>query len=120
MESAKVPACSRTGCICPEFSAYLKPMWGTWAASRRLSSMGRSSSAGSQKLGAAKITPSAPLSFTASRMYFPFSFSSGWYFAEVSAERCRKACERASSGSPAVGTSSSSQRFTSMKSSSTT
>jgi len=23
MESAKVPACSRIGCICPEFSAYL-------------------------------------------------------------------------------------------------
>ena len=26
IESAKVPACSRMGCICPEFSAYLKAM----------------------------------------------------------------------------------------------
>src|ERR1019366_3249304 len=66
MESANVPACSRIGCICAEFSAYLKAIQGTpWAAST-LCSIGRSSSAGSQKLGEAKITPSARLRLTAS------------------------------------------------------
>src|SRR5574337_618877 len=120
MESAKVPACSRTGCICPEFSAYLKPMWGTSTASSRLSSMGRSRSAGSQKLGAAKMTPSAPLSRTESMMYLPFSARLGWYLAEVSMDRCRKALHRLWSGSPDGSTSPWIQRVTSMKSSSTT
>src|SRR5208282_3742393 len=60
IESANVPACSLIGCICPEFSAYLNAMKGMPASLSTCCSIGRSSRAGSQKLGAAKMTPSAP------------------------------------------------------------
>src|SRR6185369_4833316 len=60
IESAKVPACSRIGAIWPVFSAYLNAVYGILCFARISCSIGRSSSAGSQKDGAAKITPSAP------------------------------------------------------------
>src|SRR3970282_18489 len=60
IESAKVPACSRIGAICPVFSAYLKAVYGILCLASMPCSIGRSRSAGSQNDGAAKITPSAP------------------------------------------------------------
>src|SRR5208282_6494096 len=86
IESAKVPACSRIGCICPEFSAYLNAMKGMPASLSTCCSIGRSSRAGSQKLGAAKMTPSAPERWTARTRYWPFSFRSGSYLAAVDSE----------------------------------
>src|ERR1019366_2134271 len=59
MESEKVPACSRMTANCPVSSEYLNWVWGMCSRSRAATSMGCSSNAGSQKLGAQKITPSA-------------------------------------------------------------
>src|ERR1019366_9434059 len=52
MESEKVPACSRMTANCPVSSEYLNWVWGICSRSRAATSMGCSSSAGSQKLGA--------------------------------------------------------------------
>src|SRR5690606_33675500 len=119
IESAKVPACSRIGAIWPVFSAYLNAVYGTFCLASTSCSIGRSSSAGSQNDGAAKITPSAEPFFTCLSRYWPLSSRFASYFAAVEAERCRNAFDSSSSGLPSAGTSSSSQRVTSMKSSST-
>src|SRR5512135_3475449 len=59
IESANVPACSRNCWNWPVFSAYLNAMQGIPACSAPVRSIGWSSSAGSQKLGVAKMIPSA-------------------------------------------------------------
>src|SRR5690606_16684890 len=120
MESAKVPACSRMGAIWPVFSAYLNAVYGILCFARISWSIGRSSSAGSQKDGAAKMTPSAPRIFTWRSRCLPLSSFLSSYFDEVCAERCRNASESASSGGFSSETSSSSQLWMSWKSSSTT
>src|SRR5205085_1872978 len=120
IESAKVPACSRMGAIWPVFSAYLKAVWGMPCLVSTSCSIGRSSRAGSQNDGAAKITPSAPRVLTCFIRKTPFSSRVFSYLAAVVAERCRKALLNSSSGLALLGTSSSSQRVTSRKSSSTT
>jgi hypothetical protein len=59
IESAKVPACSRITWNWPSVSEYLNAVHGIPVRSSASCSIGCSRSAGSQKLGAAKITPSA-------------------------------------------------------------
>src|SRR5450631_950494 len=71
MESEKVPACSRMTANCPVSSEYLNWVWGMCSRSRAATSMGCSSSAGSQKLGAQKMTPSARFCRTASTSHPP-------------------------------------------------
>src|SRR5208282_5243020 len=83
IESAKVPACSRIGAICPVFSAYLNAVYGTLCWASTSCSIGRSSKAGSQNDGAAKITPSAPRLSTCLSRYTPLSSRRASYLAAV-------------------------------------
>src|SRR5204863_4796067 len=71
-ESPNAPACSRTAWNCPVFSANFTLVCGTDASSSAASSIGWSSSAGSQKEAARKITPSALQDFTVSSSAAPF------------------------------------------------
>jgi len=61
----------------PLFSEYLKAMHGMPSASAPARNIGRSRRAGSQKLGAAKITPSAPAAATRSAMRWRLPAGSG-------------------------------------------
>src|SRR5512145_2450895 len=88
IESAKVPACSRIGAICPVFSAYLNAVYGIFSGASTDCSIGRSSSAGSQNEGAAKMTPSAALFRTDSTRNRPLCSRFSSYFEEVETERC--------------------------------
>src|SRR5271165_2196012 len=73
MESENVPACSRMTANWPVSSEYLNCVWGMPSRSSFAMSMGCSSGAGSQKLGAQKMTPSARLRRTDSTSACPCS-----------------------------------------------
>ena len=109
IESKKVPACSRMTANWPVFSEYLNWVWGIPSFSSAATSMGWSRRAGSQKLGAQKMTPSASLSRTVSTNWLPLA-SPGSYREAASVLFTRKALDRAVSGSPLASTSPRNQR----------